>query len=55
MNAVMVEEWVQKMAESCKCQAWIPSSLADRESLEISDQPDQNADASAVVVVPKLS
>ena len=55
VNAVMVEEWVHKMAESYKRQAWIPSSSADRESLEISDQPDQNADASAVVAVPKLS
>ena len=55
VNAVMVEEWVQKMVESCKRQAWIPSSSADRESLEISDQPDQNADAFAVVAVPKLS
>ena len=52
---MMVEEWVQKMAETCKRQAWIPSSSADRESFEISDQPDQNADASAVVAVPKLS
>ena len=55
MNAVMAEEWVQKMAESCKRQAWIPSSSADRESLEIFDQPDKSADASAVVAVPKLS
>ena len=55
MNAVMAEEWVQKMAESCKRQAWIPSSSVDRESLEISDQPDQNADTFAVVAVPKLS
>ena len=51
----MVEEWVQKMAESYKRQARIPSSSVDRESVEISDQPDQNADASAVVVVLKLS
>ena len=51
----MVEEWVQKMVESYKRQAWIPLSSADRESLEISYQPNQIADASAVVAVPKLS
>ena len=55
VNAVMVEEWVQKMAESCKRQAWIPLSSTDRENLEISDQPDQIANASAFVAVPKLS
>ena len=52
---MMVEEWVQKMAESCKRQAWIPLSSTDRENLEISDQPDQIADASAFVAIPKLS
>ena len=55
VNAVMVEEWVQKMAESYKRQAWIPLSLTNSENLEISDQPDQIVDASAFVAVPKLS
>ena len=51
----MVEEWVQKMAESCKRQAWIPLSSTDRENLEIFDQPNRITDASAFVAVPKLS
>ena len=54
-KAVMVEEWVQKMVESCKRQALIPLSSTDRENLEISDQLDQIANASAFVVVPRLS
>ena len=55
VKAIMVEEWVQKMVESCKLQALIPLSSTDRENLEIFDQLDQIADASAFVTVPRLS
>ena len=52
---MMVEEWVQKMVESCKRQALIPLSSTDRETLEISDQLDRIANASAFVAVTRLS
>ena len=55
VNAVMVEEWVQKMVESCKRQALIPLSSTDHENPEISYQLDQTADASTFVAVPRLS
>ena len=55
VKVVMVEEWVQKMVESYKGQAWIPLSSTDRENLEIFDRPDQIVNASAFVAVPRLS
>ena len=51
----MVEEWVQKMVESCKRKASIPLSSTDRETLEIFDQLDRIANASAFIAVPRLS
>ena len=55
VKAVMVEEWVQKMVESCKHQALIPLSSIDHETFEISDQLDQIVNASAFVAIPRLS
>ena len=50
-----VEEWVQKMVESCKRQVLIRLSSIDHENLEISYQLDQIADASAFVAILRLS